>query len=82
MLKLVSSIASGNKKLPREAKIHPQWGYSGINVTGGPTEPNILHPKKYMDLILCTQKNTRLETVFESCFRILRELWLELRKNY
>ena len=28
---------------------------------GGPTEPNILHPKKYMDLILCTQKNTRLK---------------------
>ena len=49
---------------------------------GGPTEPNILHPKKFLDLILCTQKNTRLETVFESCFRILRELWLELRKNY
>ena len=24
-------------------------------------EPNILHPKKYMDLILCTQKNTRLD---------------------
>ena len=24
---------------------------------GGPTEPNILHPKKYMDLILCIQKN-------------------------
>ena len=38
-------------------------GYSGINVTGGggATEPNILHPKKYMDLILCTQINTRLE---------------------
>ena len=39
-------------------------GQSGINVMGrgGPTEPNILHPKKYMDLILCmhTQKNTRL----------------------
>ena len=40
-----------------------QEGYSGINVTGGggggggPTEPNILHPKKYMDLILCIQKN-------------------------
>ena len=34
-------------------------GYSGINVTGGgggPTEPNILNPKKYMDLILRTQK--------------------------
>ena len=30
---------------------------------GGPTEPNILHPKKYMDLILCTQKNTRLEII-------------------
>ena len=28
---------------------------------GGPTEPDILHPKKYMDVILCTQKNTRLE---------------------
>ena len=27
----------------------------------GATEPNILHPKKYMDLILCTQKNTRLD---------------------
>ena len=41
-------------------------GYSGINMTGGgegPTEPNILHPKKYMDLILCYQKNTRLEIV-------------------
>ena len=36
-------------------------GYSGINVTGGLTEPNILNPKKYMDLILCTKKNTRLE---------------------
>ena len=36
-------------------------GYSGINVTRCPTEPNILHPKNYMDLILCTQKNTRLE---------------------
>ena len=42
-------------------------GYSGINVTGGggggggATEPNILHPRKYMDLILCTQKNTRLD---------------------
>ena len=30
---------------------------------GGPTEPNILHPKKYMDLILCTQKITRLEII-------------------
>ena len=39
----------------------PQVGYSGINVMGDPTEPNILHPKKYMDLILCTQKNTRLD---------------------
>ena len=29
---------------------------------GGPTEPNILHPKNYMDLIL-TQKNTRLEII-------------------
>ena len=43
-----------------------QAGYSGINVTGGgggggPMEPNILHPKKYMDLIFCTQKNTRLD---------------------
>ena len=28
---------------------------------GGPTEPNNLCPKKYMDLILCTQENTRLE---------------------
>ena len=36
-------------------------GYSGINVKAGPTEPNILHPKKYVDVILCTQKNTRLE---------------------
>ena len=45
-----------------------QVGYSGINVTGGgggggPAEPNILNPKKYMDLILCTQKNTRLEII-------------------
>ena len=40
---------------------NPQGRYSGINVTGGPTEPNILHPKKYMDLILCIQENTRLE---------------------
>ena len=30
---------------------------------GGPTEPNILNPKKYMDLTLCTQKNTRLEII-------------------
>ena len=30
---------------------------------GGPTESNILNPKKYMDLILCTQKNTRLEII-------------------
>ena len=41
-------------------KLCTQGGYSGINVTGGggggPTEPNILHPKKYMDVILCTQK--------------------------
>ena len=66
-------------------------GYSGINVMGGgggPTEPNILHPKKYMDLVLCTQKNTRLEILDPKKymtfipFRILRELWLELRKNY
>ena len=28
---------------------------------GGPMEPNILHPKKNMDLILCTQKKTRLD---------------------
>ena len=55
---------------------------------GGATEPNILHPKKYMDLILCTQKNTRLEILDPKKymtfipFRILRELWLELRKNY
>ena len=43
----------------------PQVGYSGINVTGGggPMEPNIMNPKKYMDLILCTQKNTRLEII-------------------
>ena len=41
----------------------PQEGYSGINVTGDPTEPNILNPKKYMDLILCTHKNTRLEII-------------------
>ena len=36
-------------------------GYKHDGGVGGPTEPNILHPKKYMDLILCTQKNTRLE---------------------
>ena len=35
----------------------PQVGYLGINVTKGPTEPNILNPKKYM------QKNTRLEII-------------------
>ena len=28
---------------------------------GGPTEHNIFNLKKYMDLILCTQKNTRLD---------------------
>ena len=28
---------------------------------GGLTESYILHQKKYMDHILCTQKNTRLE---------------------
>ena len=38
-------------------------GYKRDGGGGGgvPTEPNILHPKKYMDLILCTHKNTRLE---------------------
>ena len=48
--------------------VFSQVGYSGINAVnvtggggGGPTEPNILHPKKYMDLILCSQKNTRLD---------------------
>ena len=33
-------------------------GYKHDEGEGGPTEPNILHPEKYMDLILCTQKNT------------------------
>ena len=43
-------------------------------------------------LIFCTQKNTwtlccapkKIQDwkLFESCFRILRELWLGLRKNY
>ena len=43
-------------------------------------------------LIFCTQKNTwtlycapkKIQDwkLFDSCFRILRELWLELRKNY
>ena len=40
-------------------------------------------------VIFCTQKNTwtlyyapkRIQ-VWKSCFRILRELWFELRKNY
>ena len=65
----------------------PSGGYSGINVTGGGggglTEPNILNPKKYLDLILCTQKNwTGDYNLFQSYFRILRELWLEWHKNY
>ena len=38
-------------------------GVLGYKRDGGPTEPNILHPKKYMDLILSTQKNTRLEII-------------------
>ena len=53
-------------------------GYSGINVTGGPMEPNILHPKKYMDHILCTQKNTRLEILDP---KKIHDFFL-LRKNY
>ena len=62
-------------KLEQQAKTsHPVWSLKKIHDIvvpggvlgykrdgGGPTEPNILHPKKYMDLILCTQKNTRLE---------------------
>ena len=59
------------------------------NIIINRTEPNILNPKTYMDVILCTPKNTRLEILdlatcrlFESCFWILRELWLELCKNY
>ena len=74
------------ERIPGEVLRYKRDGGGG---GGGPTEPNILHPKKYMDLILYTQKNTRLEILdpatcrlFESCFRILRELWLELCKNY
>ena len=36
-------------------------GVLGYKRDGGPTEPNILHPNKYMDLLLCTHKNTGLE---------------------
>ena len=50
------------KKCPDYVSVNTTLvGYSGINVTGGQTEPNILHPRKYMELILCTQKNTRLD---------------------
>ena len=59
-------------------------GYLGINVTGGGggggglMEPNILHPKKY--------KTGNFKTftcrLFESCFPILRELRIGLRKHY
>ena len=37
-----------------------QGGYSGINMTGGSTEPNILHPKKIEGPYIVHPKNTRL----------------------
>ena len=82
----------GNTVMKNSYKIKlwkPQGGYSCVNVTGGPTEPNILHPKKLHGRYIVHPKkyktgNFRNFTcrLFESCFRILRELWLELRKNY
>ena len=57
-------------------KLRPPGGelgykHDGGGGGGGPTEPNILHPKKYMDLILCTQKNTRLEILDPKKYKTL-----------
>ena len=46
-----------------------QGVYSDISMTGGGlTEHNILHPKKYIDLILCTEKKHKTGNhTFGSC---------------
>ena len=74
--KAIKRIRAYSSKIVDE----PQGGYSGINVMGGGVQRS---------LIFCTQKNTwnfycapkKLQDniIFKSCFRIMRELWLELR---
>ena len=45
----------------RQFTVKYPGGLLGYKRDGGGGGGNILHPKKYMDLILCTQKNTSLE---------------------
>ena len=63
-------------------KLPAPGGYSGINVTGGVRRSLIFCTQKNTWALYCAPKKIQDWKLFESCFRILRELWLELRKNF